>query len=259
MGIKFGHFFVVFSFSIIISACGSKKKVVYFQNLQNEYSHLIDSTKSTVIINPNDVLMINVSAENDIAAAPFNKVNFGHTYNSNLIELLGYLVDENGEINFPLIGKIRVAGLKKSEAIDLLEGKIANYIDDPVVNIRLLNYKVTVLGEVTRPGTYSINDEKVSIPEALSLAGDLTINGERHNIILMRMDNGEKEVFTIDLTKPETAFSPQYFLKQNDILYVSPNKARIRSSSLFNQNMSIGLSILSMTMTIIAFFGLKNW
>ncbi|MDR0686151.1 MAG: polysaccharide biosynthesis/export family protein [Dysgonamonadaceae bacterium] len=255
---KYYFFIAVCSVTSLLS-CGSRKDVVYFQNIQNEYSRLVDSTESKVVISRNDILMINVYSINAEAAAPFNMVNTDHSStNASSLELLGYLVDENGEINFPLLGKIKIAGLTKPEAIDLLQGKITSFIDNPVVNVRFLNYKITVLGEVARPGTYSITDEKISIPEALSLAGDLTIYGERHNVLLMRTDNWQKEVFTIDLTKPETVFSPQYFLKQNDILYVSPNRTRIRAASIFNQNVSIAISLVSITMTLIAFFGLKQ-
>jgi polysaccharide export outer membrane protein len=240
-------------------SCGSKKDVIYFQDIPNKATLYTDNTVSEVRIAPGDNLFITVLGESQLATAQFNVITTERgNINNDLIGLLGYLVDDKGEINFPLIGKVYVAGLSKDEATNLLQDKIAVFINDPIVNIRFLNYKITVLGEVARPGTYSVNDEKISIPEALSLAGDLTIYGERHNVVLMRTDNDQKEFYSIDLTDPGVVFSPLYFLKQNDILYISPNRAKIRSSSLFNQNASITISLVSITMTLIAFFGLKK-
>ncbi|MDR1782980.1 MAG: polysaccharide biosynthesis/export family protein, partial [Dysgonamonadaceae bacterium] len=194
---------------------------------------------------------INVLTQNPAIMAQFNSVNLDRgSIQTTSLELLGYLVDEKGEINFPVVGKIMVAGFTKSEIVNMIQEKLAKYIEEPVVvNLRLINYKVTVLGEVNRPGNFTITDEKVSIPEALALAGDLTIYGDRHQVLLMRTDNGQKEFYTLDLTNPAIVFSPLYFLKQNDILYISPNKAKAGNAT-YSQAVPMIISLVGVALTI---------
>ena len=139
------------------------------------------------------------------------------------------------------------------EAADLLQKEVSAYVENAIVNIRFLNYKISVLGEVNRPGIYSVTDEKISIPEAVALAGDLTIYGERRNVQLIRVENGKKQFYSIDLTSPSLFFSPLYYLQQNDILYISPNGTRAGSST-YNQNLPLFVSLISVTITAIALF-----
>jgi polysaccharide export outer membrane protein len=244
-------FYTLFLLVLIATSCGSKKDILYFQNIESFPLDTIDSAKYQLRIVPNDNLLITVSAHNPAAAEPFNSINLTGSFTSGL-EWKGYLVDERGEINFPVIGKITIGGLTKVEAEKLLGDKIAHYIANPVINIRFINYKISILGEVNRPGTYTINDEKISLPEAISLAGDLTIYGQRQNVWIYRMENGEKRYYTVDLTSPSVFYSPYYYLQQNDLVYVEPNKARAGSST-YNQSLPLIFSAISILVTVASF------
>jgi polysaccharide export outer membrane protein len=246
----------VFLLSLLLSSCGSKKDIIYFQNIENINPEIMaDSAQYAFKIVPNDNLMIMVSSMTPLAVEPFNVINTSRgNSSSNLLELQGYLVDEDGEINFPVIGKIKVGGLTKNEVETLIQEKIAFYVEGLVtVNVRVMNYRISILGEVNRPGMYTVSNEKISLPEALALAGDLTIYGQRHSVQIYRVENGEKRFYTIDLTKPDVFFSPVYYLQQNDIVYVQPNKTKAGSST-YNQNLSLFVSLLSFTFTVVVFF-----
>lgn len=231
---------------------------MYFQesdmNPPPEYRQ--DDVNNKVRIMPNDNLFIKVSASvNPGAVEIFNMIpNQSGNFSASNLDLLGYLVDSNGNINLPTVGEIHVAGLTKEEAIQLLQKEISTkYVKDAIVNIRILNYKITVLGEVNRPGVYTVADERISIPQALALAGDLTIYGQRHDVQLTRIENGEKKTYYFDLTSPDIFSSPNYYLLQNDVLYVAPNGTRVRSST-FNQNIPLTISIVTAILTIASFF-----
>jgi polysaccharide export outer membrane protein len=234
---------------LFLTSCGSSKDIIYFQNsdriLNGDY---VDFSNYEIKIVPNDNLLITVSALNPQAVEPFNTVNLTRGYSTNL-ELQGYLVDENGDINFPVVGKLHLGGLSKSEAIQLIQSKISQYIDLPVVNIRYMNYKIAVLGEVSRPGTYFVDNEKISIPEALARAGDMTIYGQRHDILVCRMENNEKKVYHVDITSPTIFLSEVYYLQQNDIVYVLPNKSKIQSST-YNPMISTFISIAGLLVSV---------
>jgi len=243
----------------LLSSCASKRDILYFQNSDRiPETGGVKDTDYQIVIKPNDNLYVTVSsstAVNPDAVAIFNSTPLnrsGSTPSSNL-EIAGYLVDQEGNINLPLVGKIHVVGLTKMEAIKILQEKIAVFVKDAVINIRILNYKVTILGEVARPGVYTVTDERISIPQAIALAGDLTIYGERHNIQLRRIENGENKCYYIDLTSPDLFFSPNYYLLQNDVLYVSPNGTKVRSSTA-NQNIPLTISIITALLTVTSFF-----
>jgi polysaccharide export outer membrane protein len=229
--------------------------MIYFQNSDqiSGPSYKQDDADYKIKIMPNDNLFIKVSAVNPDAVAIFNVIQTqGGNLTNNSLDILGYLVDQKGNINLPLVGQLHVAGLTKTEALQLVQKEISKFVEDPVVNIRILNYKISILGEVTRPGVYTVTDERISIPQALALAGDLTIFGERHNVQLIRMENGEKKFYYFDLTSPDVFSSPNYYLLQNDVLYVSPNGAKVRSAST-NQNISLIISLLTATITVAYF------
>lgn len=247
----------VFAF-LLLTACGSQKDVVYFQGLDDFPENAFDETSYVLRIIPNDNLFITVSALNPQVAEAFNTINMNRgSISTNSMEWQGYLVDEEGNINFPVLGKVHLSGLTKLEAIALLQEQISKYIENPVVNIRYLNYKISVLGEVNRPGRYPVNDEKISVVQAIALAGDLTIYGERREVWICRAENGKKQFHKVDLTSPELFYSPYYYLQQNDIVYVIPNKTKAGSST-YNQNLPFVVSLISVTITAIAlFFRLK--
>jgi polysaccharide export outer membrane protein len=167
-----------------------------------------------------------------------------------------YLIDPEGNIEFPVLGTIKVGGLTRVEATKMLKERIGEYVNEFIVNIRLINFTITVLGEVARPGAFTVQNERVSLNEALGLAGDLTIYGRRDNIFLIREVDGKKKYAKYDLTSINVVNSPVYYLSQNDVIYVEPNSARIKTSS-FNPNNGILISAVSTLATIIAIFAFR--
>lgn len=245
---KKNYFYLIICF--ILTSCVSNKDIVYFQGVEG----IIDDSKvMEVKIQPNDNLMILVSSPKVEVSDIFNSVNRSETGNSTQesLALQGYIVDQNGYINFPILGTIKLGGLTKNEAIQVLQNKISEYVVDATVNIRFLNFRVTVLGEVNKPGVYTVTNEAISIPEALGLAGDMTIHGRRSNVLICREVNGQKQFHRIDMTSSDIFSSPNYFLQQNDIVYVQPNKAK-SSGAGYNQTLPIWTSVFSAIITIIA-------
>lgn len=237
----------------LISSCSQQKKITYYQNI-DQISEFNGSNFEPTI-QPDDLLMIIVSAPDQEAAAPFNLTT------ENIPTVIGqaniaqrqqqlYLVDKNGVIDFPVLGSLNVGGVTKTEVVKLLKDKLLQYVKNPIVNMRIMNYKITVYGEVVKPGSYPISSERITITEALSMAGDLTIYGKRNNIIVVREINGKKTVGRVDITKADFINSPFYYLSQNDLVYVEPNKAK-SSSSTFNQNTSVWIAIASLVSSAI--------
>lgn len=234
---------------ILPTSCRQKKDIAYYQNIEQLQSEQSNSFESK--IQPDDLLMIVVSTPDPEAAAPFNletisaPTPIGQTMQAQRQQQL-YLVDTNGFIQFPVLGEIKTAGQTKSEVIEVIKSKLKKYINDAIVNMRIVNFKVTVQGEVARPGSFTIASERLTLPEALSLAGDLTIYGKRDNIILVREVNNKKTFNRIDITKSDFINSPYYYLSQNDLIYVEPNKAKSRTASGFNQNAPIWIAVASL-------------
>jgi polysaccharide export outer membrane protein len=164
-----------------------------------------------------------------------------------------YLIDHTGFIEFPLLGNIKLAGLTRTAATSLLKDKISEYVKDPIVNLELKNFRVTVLGEVTRPGVYQVNNERITLLEALGLAGDMTIFGERKNVLVVREKDGKKSYTRIDLTSDEIFKSPVYYLSQNDVVYIEPNKTKVRQSKTSSTGVIISIVgvLLSVTTLLI--------
>lgn len=253
--------FIVALTILMTSSCVSSKKIVYFQEEPLE-AGLNLATPEQLIYKTDDLLTINVSAFVQETVAPFNLTVAASMNGNNAgaiqgnLQLQTYLVDYNGNIDFPVLGTIRVAGLTRTELTAYLIKRISEYANDPIVNVRLTNFTVTVLGEVRSPGTFTIQRERITLIEALGLAGDLTIYGQRQNLRLIREVNGRKKFTDIDLTSINTVNSPVYYLQQNDVLYVEPNKARMRSST-YNQNNGVLISAIGTLTTIIAVFLVK--
>ncbi len=199
--------------------------------------------------------MILVESETPKVAAPFNKqtnkqINLETGYNNfNGINpiLDGYLVSKNGEIVFPILGKLKVSGLTHQELGVLIEEKLKSgqHITDPMVTVKLLNYKIYVMGEVARPGVVNVDNEKITILEALSAAGDLTIYGLRDNVTVVREHNGKRQIGNVDLTSKDLFSSPYYYLQQNDVIYVEPNNRRKRQGVQDLTALSAATSIAS--------------
>ncbi|GHV55648.1 polysaccharide biosynthesis protein [Bacteroidia bacterium] len=218
---------------IILTSCGSPKNIWYFQEIENVANTFYqDHTNAESRIIPNDNLFITVATTTVEAADPYNNINTRTSGSMGNMELQGYLVNTKGEINFPGIGRIHVSGLTRDELVNILQAKLSQYIENPIVNVRIMNYSIAVLGAVNRPGVYGVTGERISIPEALALAGDLTIYGQRRNILVCRLENGEKKFYQVDLTSPDIFFSEVYYLQQRDIVYIKPNKSNAAAASV---------------------------
>ena len=238
----------IFSFAfaalllLAITSCGTSKNVAYIQNSDSiayDNSRFLYDAK----IMPKDQLTITVNTVNPEASTPYNLLLQNSYYQGRTMStgggtLMPYLVDNDGYINFPVIGRLKVGGLTKSECENLILDKIRPYMaetENPVVTVRMSSYSVSVLGEVARPGSFQVGREKITIFEALSQAGDLTIYGVRDKVKLIREDaTGKKEIHTLDLTNANIVTSPYYYLQQNDIVYVEPNKVKAQNSRVGN-------------------------
>jgi polysaccharide export outer membrane protein len=227
-------FYVNFLFFLllIISTCEPYRHIPYFQDLNGNSNEKVDNF-SSLKVQPADILGINVSSRNPESSAIFNydlnRAN-GNNYNTSPDNpVIGYLVDEKGFIHLPLIGDFKVAGLTTSEIREKLTTQLVTLYKDPVVNIRILNFKVAVYGDVARPNVYTLQNEQTSITEALSLAGDLNITAMRNNVLLIRVENGQRKYIHLDLTSKKLIESPYYYLKNNDQIYVQPGKTKFAS------------------------------
>ena len=254
---------IVILMILYLNSCATRKDLVYFQDepLEKVSSDKFSEPKQ-LTYKANDILSINVSALDPETVKPFNlPVVSNNTLDvmspNGAIQNQSYLVDYNGNIDFPVLGKLKVAGMTRTELTDYLTNEIKTYAKDPIVNIRLANFTITIIGEVSQPGTFTIQDERITLLEALGMAGDLTIFGKRNNILLIRETEGKKRFAKIDLTSISTVNSQVYYLQQNDVIYVEPNRARIRSST-FNQNNTVLLSAIGTLTTIVAIFLTRN-
>ena len=235
--------------AMLLASCSSPKNVAYIQN-----SDSIDYSRSEVLydarIMPKDILTITVNTVNPEASEPFNLFVSSELSANRSIggqrALQTYLVDNKGCIEFPVIGTTKVGGLTKSACEKLIHDKIQRFMnaeENPIVTVRMSNYKISVLGEVNRPGMFTVSNEKINIFEALAQAGDLTIYGVRDRVKLIREDEkGHKDVYTLNLNDAEIINSPYYYLQQNDVIYVEPNKVKAKNSAI-GQSTTIWISI----------------
>ena len=243
---------------LLLSSCASVKKVPYFQNIDQ-----VDLAASKDLYNahimPKDLLTISVNTINPTVSAPFNLSTTASSGASSTAQ--GYLVDNAGNINFPVLGKIHVAGLTKEQCEDLIKNKITPYFsadEKPVVTVRTSSYRVTVIGEVNAPKVIPVSTEQMSVIEAIAQAGDLTVYGKRDNIILLReKSDGSKEFHRLNLNDANIVNSPYYYLQQNDVIYVEPNKVKARNSiigsstSLWFSFVGIVTSLASLLVTVL--------
>lgn len=229
-------------------SCGSKKKFVYVQGIENAASYE-ESKHYELTLQPDDVLSIVVSAEDPEVAAPFNIPEI-KSNDKDTPGIKTYLIDNSGYIDYPILGKLKLAGLSRSEASNLLVSGLSKYIHDPSINLRIMNFKIAVLGEVANPNVFPVQHERITLLEALSMAGDIGVYGLRQNILIIRESEGKKTYTRIDITKPDFLNSPYYYLAQNDVVYVEPNKVRINTSAV-GPNTAIFLSAASLLATFI--------
>lgn len=248
---------VVSILMIYLSSCVNTKRAAYFYGIRDTAILSKYGGVPQPVIVPNDILSISVSSANPEADIPFNTPNTMATMQGNIGTLAGqtsgYLVNPEGVIQFPVLGNIKVSGLskidiKKTITDQLIEKKL---LVDPVVSIRIINFRVTIMGEVRNPSVVTVPSERMSLLEALGMAGDLTVFAKRDNVLLIREENGEKVIRRINLNSQDLFSSPYYYLKSNDIVYVEPNAARLSSAERSMQLLPIMLSGVSVLAVII--------
>ena len=252
---------------VLLASCTSYKSVPYLQNSDEINPDYATPQPYDARIMPKDLLTITVNTTDPQAAAPFN-LTMQTPESASLTAgmritttptLQQYLVDNSGNINFPVLGSLHLGGLTKNQAEALITERLGAYLKEtPVVTVRMVNYKISVMGEVTRPGTFTVSNEKINVLEALAMAGDLTIYGIRDNVKLIREDEqGRRSIYTLNLNDANLVLSPYYYMQQNDILYVTPNKAKAKNSDIGNSTTlwvsatSIMVSIASLIVNIV--------
>jgi polysaccharide biosynthesis/export protein len=256
------NYFIILLFFVFLSSC-AKRNLVYFSDIETNKEYITE-IKETVEpkIQRGDLLRITVSSLNPESNLLFNSgimtpsAMEGQRLTTNATQLnQGYLVDKNGEVNFPVLGKIKLAGLTKEEATEEMVFLLKEYEKDPIVNLGFLNFKVTVIGEVDRPGTFTLETDRITLLEALGLAGDMTEYGKRENVLIIRDVEGERRAIRVNLNNREILNSPYYMLHQNDVVYVEPDRIKAVQAST-NQRTFAVLGILT-TLTVSLLFNLR--
>ena len=240
--------------SLFLTSCTTKKEIIYFQNAKN-FETIVDTETFKAKLKIGDIISVYVSTIDPTVTRPYNLV----LQSGNSGQLIDYLIDVEGNIDYPVLGKVKLVGLTVEEAKELFKKKFSEgqLLKDPVIMIRVLNFRVTIAGEVASPGVYSVSGERISILEALGMAGDLTIKGRRDNVLVVRDFNGTKTYTRVDLTNKEVFNSPVYYLTQNDYIYVEPNNSSISSAS-GDSRVSTIISITSFILTTALIFVTRN-
>ena len=245
----------------ICTSCKSYQNIAYFQDLPDslKITKLQQAKYLQPVIQPDDILSIVVQTIDPASVASINlapSVSGAGLSAINPIgnqQISGFLVDKNGQVQLAMIGKVNLIGLTTDEARDLITKKVSEFYKDPSVQVRFANFKVTVIGEVAKPATYTVVNEKVSLLDALGYAGDLTIYGKRENLLLIRDNNGQKEFVRLNLNSSEIFKSPYFYLKQNDVIYIEPNKAKAATTDASRTRMfTILASVISVAIVIIS-------
>lgn len=251
-------FFIVFAvLCMTLGSCGSSKQIAYFQNADS-LSYAASKGLFDAKIMTKDLLTITVSTTDPKAATPFNlsvtnTLNATGYLSTGAGSLQTYLVDNDGFINFPVVGQLKVGGMTKRQCENYIRDKILPYMsktENPIVTVKMASFKVTVAGEVKAPGVFNVDQEKISVIEALARAGDLTIYGKRGNVLLIREDaTGEKSVHRLNLNDANLINSPYYYLQQNDYLYVEPNSVQAKNSAI-GSSTTIWISVVSILTSV---------
>lgn len=249
--------------TIVLSSCGSSKKVVYFQDLKPGETEITLPPVQAITVQPEDKISIIVNSRDpqltNLFNLPYVSKQLGSTSqfgNGNNQGISGYTVDAGGYIDFPVLGKVHVAGLKREEIAEHIKNELVtkNLVKDPVVTVEFMNLCVSVMGEVNNPGRFAIDRDRITILDALSMAGDLTIYGNRQKVLVLRQENGQQRVYGVNLTSGEHVYtSPAYYLQQNDVVYVEPNSVRSRQSTVNGNNVrstSFWISLASLLTSI---------
>lgn len=254
---------------VLLTSCNSTKEVLYFQDLKPGDSLTVTAEALALKVRPQDKISIIVNSRDPQLMALFNLPRVSKqigpvgtalsSLSSSGQDVLGYTVDKNGEIDFPVLGKIYVAGKTREEIAEYIKGELKreNLVKDPVVTVEYMNLCVSVLGEVNAPGRYGLDRDKNTILDVLGMAGDLTINGNRTNVMVLRQDGNTQRVYGIDLTSGSDIYSsPAYYLQQNDVVYVEPNEMKARQSTVNGNTVrstSFWISLTSLAMSVALF------
>ena len=250
---------LIFLVFLIASSCTSTKRLVYLSDLPAAGTSTESiNNRVELKIQPDDLLSITVNSLNPESNVLFNSgvlQTVGGTGSAAVTTHAseGYLVDKNGDINFPVLGKIHLLGMTKEQATDILTTEIKKSVKNPIINIKFLNFRITILGEVNHPSSFSVSSERINVLEAIGLAGDLTVYGRRDNILVIREANGVRTTERVNLLSTSALDSPIYYLQQNDIVYVEPAKVKAlqsSNSSFFLPLIAFSVSLLS-TLAII--------
>ena len=252
---------IILSAVLMLSSCATVKDIAYFQNKAVDHPEMIDK-HAGIVIQPKDQLSIVVSSRNPELVAMFNLPVVSYQAGSEVVsssnqKLMAYVVDNDGQIDFPVLGVLQVAGLTRWELSKMIKKMLLDQqlLTDAVVTVEFMNFKVSVIGEVTTPGTYGIQGDKVTLLQALSMARDLTIFGERDNVCVIRERNGERVIYEVNLCDVDLFKSPAYYLQQNDVVYVQPNKYKKRQATVDSKGQwitSLAFSGGSMILSLIS-------
>ena len=262
----FSSLFLLVTCWFILASCGTSKEVIYFQDMKPGESEIVLSEAKNITIRPEDKISILVNSRDpqltDLFNLPIMSRQLGQSLRNGAAStgssqgVSAYTVDASGEIDFPVLGKIYVAGMKREEIAKYIKEALIreNLVKDPVVTVEFANLCVSVLGEVNNPGRFSIDRDRLTILDALSMAGDLTIYGNRYKVLVLRQEGDVQRVYGIDLTSGEHIYtSPAYYLQQNDVVYVEPNSVKARQSTVNGNNVrstSFWISLASLLTSI---------
>lgn len=237
----------------MLASCSTREEIVYFEDIEKiEEFELRENFQP--VIRVNDVLRITVSSMDEEVISPF-QMSTGDQQSGGAqdLSLTGYLVDVEGDIHFPVLGEVHVAGKTRMEVQEMLQSRIRDYVTDAVVSVRLVNFQITVLGEVGSPGRIEVTDGRITIPQAIALAGDITYGGKRENILIIREIEGEMSYERVDITEANVFRNPYYFLRQNDIVYVEPTYRQVKSAG-FITNYTGFFSLITSVVSLIFIF-----
>jgi polysaccharide export outer membrane protein len=244
--------------AVVFSSCGSTQNAVYFANVDTaRFTQVIKADYKEPLIQTDDILTISVqSLGQDAFAAPGAvAAGAGGAVASGGTAVSGFLVNKTGNVELPMLGIVKLAGFTTSQAIEVIRTKATQFYKDPTVQVRFANYKITVLGEVIKPATYTVPSEKVTVLDAISMAGDLTVYGKRDNIMLMRDNGDKKDIVRLNLNSTNLISSPYFYLKQNDVLYVEPTKAKSAANNAPRTRLiTIGIAAATLIVTILTKF-----
>lgn len=250
---------ILFLFSLFLAGCDASKEILYLQDIQANTSHAI-SKNNDLTIQPRDMLSIVVSSKDPELSALFNLPRITYEAgaalnNTSNNRISGYTVDAEGNIDFPNVGLIRIAGLTRNQVAEVIKRKLTEreFLKDAVVTVDYMNLRYSVMGEVTKPGNFNIDRDQITLLEALSKAGDLTIYGKRDRVFVIREENGQRNTYQLDLRSTKLFDSPAYYIRQNDLVYVEPNKVRAGQSTINANNVksvSLWTSIASLLTSI---------